>query len=499
MRSKRTAILTDPMAWIVLLSLIWAVVLAFDLLPILRGGFGWEWNYKPVLDRFRILPIVLATAVYVAAGLWLKKQRSAVPLLVWAFLGSVGLSLAAVHVRGDVLYRLYSITVSGRAGGWHMAAAGIQDLAQTLRDWPQFMVASTAFSTHMGISPPGMVLAYYAASSVLDHVPPLAASLQQPVRGLLCQYISGYSSGDYASSWLGILMPVWGALTILPLYGLGREVFGETAARWSVLWWALVPSFLMFTPLPNVLYPLPSLIVIAMLWRGLRKDQIGWVLAAGVLMSLLTFITFTFLPLLLLAGLLTLGVYWLKLRQGATPRPKWYWPLVMGLAFGLGLSSVWLVFYAAGGSGFWSIWQTAEQAHVALDRPYWPWLALHLNDFFMFSGWTFALLAIVAAWRALRSVRSAHGATEADVMILAFGSDRRGSRSFRHAPRRGRAHPALPDSVAASRCGIRASRGCTRRLVGDRHSSRPHDCGGHCACRYWPPNSRRTRRRHLRP
>jgi hypothetical protein len=302
-----------------------------------------------------------------------------------------------------------------------MAAAGIIDLARTLRDWPQFMVASTAFSTHMGISPPGMVLVYYAASSAMGRVPPLATALQEPVRGLLCQYISGYSSGDYASAWLGILMPVWGALTIVPLYGLGRQVFGETAARWSILWWALVPSFLMFTPLPNVLYPLPSLIVIAMLWRGLRKDQVGWVLAAGVLMSVLTFITFTFLPLLLLAGLLTLGVYWLKLRQGVTPAPQWYWPLLMGLVLGIGLSSVWLIFYAAGGSGFWSIWQTAEQAHVALDRPYWPWLALHLNDFFMFSGWTMALLAIVAAWSAIRSVRSPRGPTEADVMILALG------------------------------------------------------------------------------
>ena len=272
MRSKKPTCLADPITWIVLLSLIWAVVLAFDLLPILRGGFGWEWNYKPVLERFRILPIVAATAVYVAAGLWLKKLRSAVPLVLWALAGSVGLSLAAVHVRGDELYRLYSITVSGRAGGWHMAAARIQELTRTLRDWPQFMLASTAFSTHMGISPPGMVLAYYAASSGLDRVPPLAASLAQPVRGLLCQYLSGYSSGDYASAWIGILMPVWGALTVFPLYGLGRDAFGETVARWSVLWWALVPSFLMFTPLPNVLYPLPAVIVIAMLWRALRRD-----------------------------------------------------------------------------------------------------------------------------------------------------------------------------------------------------------------------------------
>ncbi len=120
---------TSPVAWIVVISLIWLVVFTRDLLPILRGGFGWEWNFKPVLDRFRILPIILGTLAYVSGGLWLRRRRSALPLLAWALLGGVGLSLAAVHVRGDVLYRLYSITVSGRAGGWHMAAASILDLA----------------------------------------------------------------------------------------------------------------------------------------------------------------------------------------------------------------------------------------------------------------------------------------------------------------------------------------------------------------------------------
>ncbi len=177
------------------------------------------------------------------------------------------------------------------------------------------MINSTAFSTHMGTSPPGIVLGYYAAGSLLDGMPQFAFRLAEPLRPLLCQYLVGYSSGEYASTWLGILMPVWGALTVLPLYGLGRSVFGEAVARWGVLWWPLVPSLLMFTPLPNVLYPLPSVIMIAILWRGLRKGQAGWVLAAGVLMSLLTFVTFTFTPLLLLAGLLTLAAYWINRSQ----------------------------------------------------------------------------------------------------------------------------------------------------------------------------------------
>ena len=44
---------------IVIFSLIWAVVFALDLLPILRGGFGWQWNLKPELSRYRVMPLAL--------------------------------------------------------------------------------------------------------------------------------------------------------------------------------------------------------------------------------------------------------------------------------------------------------------------------------------------------------------------------------------------------------------------------------------------------------
>ncbi len=423
MKRKIFPALSSPILWIIALSLIWTVVFALDLIPILRGGFDWDWHYKPMLERYRIAPLIIGVISYIPIGLWLRKQRSATGLLIWAILGGIFLTFGAVHVRGDILYRLYSLTVSGRTGGWHMAAARIQDLASTLHAWPQFMGESSSFTSHLDHSPPGIVIIYYLSSHLLEQLPKLADWLAQPVRWLLCQYLTGYTNGEYASAWIGMLMPVWGSLTILPLYHLGRRVFGEEAARWSVLWWPLVPSFLIFAPLPNTFYALPSLFVIIVLWNGLRNNQIGWVLAAGVLMSVLTFLTFTFTPLLLFAGLLTLGAYWLKSRSISVPRPPWHWPIQMGLWFGLGLSVVWLIFYAATGSWFWDIWQTAQQTQIdiAQIRPYWPWLALNLNDFFMFTGWPLTLLAALGCWWILRDIKSKKLPGESDIMILAAG------------------------------------------------------------------------------
>jgi hypothetical protein len=421
MKSRQRSLLSSPVVWAVFLSLLWAIIFALDLIPYLRGGTDWAWNYKPELARYRIAPLILGVVVYMSVALWLRKQRSGTGLLIWAILGGIALSLAAVHARGDLLYRLYTITVSGRAAGWHMAAARIHDLPATLRDWPLFMQESLSFSPHIDHSPPGIVIAYYFAGIFLDQLPTVAAYLARPLRWLLCQYLTGYTNGQYASAWLGMLMPLWGSLTVVPLSSFGRRVFGHEAARWSVVWWPLVPSFLMFDPLPNTVYALPSLLVIGLLWEGLSGNRIVQIVAAGALMSILTFLTFTFAPLLLFAGLLTLGAYWMRTGRTSGPRPRWYWPFQMGLWFLLGLSAVWLIFYATTGASFWGIWQTAQQTQtdIAQVRPYGPWLALDLNDFFMFTGWPLALLAAVACWSAIRNLRSKGGPTESDVMILA--------------------------------------------------------------------------------
>jgi hypothetical protein len=421
MNKEKQVFLSSPVFWITLLSLIWAVIFALDLAPVLRGGPDWEWNFKPILDRYRLTPLLLGLTLYAPLGLWLRTRRSAGGLLVWSLLGGIGLTLAAVHLRGDILYRLYTITVSGRAAGWHMAAAHIENAAATLSDWPQFMAASLAYSPHINHSPPGIVLLYFAASHLLDKVPALAESLAQPVRWLLCQYIAGYTSGQYASAWLGMLMPLWGGLTVLPLYALGRRVYGEEAGRWGALWWPLVPGYLMFSPLPNTFYALPSLVAIGMLWKGLTENRMVWIAAAGLLMSVLTFLTFTFTPLVLFAGLLALGAYWLKTRGQSGSIPRWHWPFKVGLFFGIGLGIVWLVSYVTTGLSFWNLWQSAQQTQIdiAQIRAYGPWIVLDLNDLFMFTGWPLVLLAIIAIWYAVRNPKSRDTASEGAVMTVA--------------------------------------------------------------------------------
>ncbi len=420
-RLKLPSILSRRIFWITLISLVWLIIFALNLAPILLGPTDWAWNFKPVLERYRTAPLIIGMLIYLPVGLWLKYRRSVTGLLVWAVLGGIFLTLGAVHLRGDILYRLYTISVSGRAAGWHMAAARIEDLSATLHAWPQFMLASESYSPHIDHTPPGIVLIYYAAGQILDRLPELAKWLAGPVRWQLCQYLTNYTDGQYAAAWLGMLMPLWGSLTVIPLYYLGRQVFSQEVAEWSTLWWPLIPSFLIFAPLPNTFYALPSVLVILLLWKGLRDDKLGWVAAAGAAMSVLSFLTFTYAPLLLFSGLLTLAVYWQKSRSQSTTPPRWHWPLRMGVGFGLGLSTVWLIYYAATGSSFWSIWNTAQQTQtdVAAIRPYLPWLVFDVNDLLMFIGWPLSLLALWGCGSVLRRAWRRREPTAGDAMTLA--------------------------------------------------------------------------------
>ncbi len=389
---------------IVVLSLVWAVLLALNIIPQLRGDFGWRWPYAVPPAVSRVWPFVISLGMYLLGTKGLFRRSSAWGLLGWAILGGVVLTLTGLAVAYDPFYQLYSITIGLAGGGWHYAASHISDLGDTLRRWPEYMPeAVQTVSSHLGIAPPGAVVVYWVANQLMALFPGLANLLGQPLRAAQCHQfrLLDYTNAQFASAWLGLLTPLWASLTVFPLYTYGRRMFGEGPARWAVVWWPLVPSLLMFTPTPYTLYPFFSIIILGLTLEGLQHDRPTRLLFAGLLTSAMMFVTFAFTALVLIAGLLALGLYWTR----PTRRP-WHWPFRMGIWFGLGLAGVWAGFYGLTGVGVWDILREARAAHLGLERPYWPWLVLHLNDFFMFTGWPLTLLAGWGAWQTLKRLRA---------------------------------------------------------------------------------------------
>ncbi|NOG66421.1 MAG: hypothetical protein HND46_23670 [Chloroflexi bacterium] len=394
--------------WIIVAAcLIWALLLVLNVAPQLRGDYGWRWPFaKP--EFVRLVPLVISLIVYIVIGWKLQGYAAARWFILWSMVGGVVLTITSVYVTTDrIRYELYTRTISGLSTGWHYAAADIDDRGgaqEVLEEWPDFMASYQYFSSHMTTSPPGMPLAYYGANQLLTQAPFLTDQLGPPLRAEQCHNyrIISYSDAELSSAWLGMLTPLWGSLIALPLYSLGRRLYSEAAARWGVLWWPLIPAFLMFTPTPNTLYPCLTLVVLAFLEKGISDRQVGWIFAAGLGAAILSFIHFTLLPIVFFAGLFTLGDYW---RRRKLDQLHWHWPFVIGAWFGAGLLLFWGGFYMVSGVTIWDILDQALNAHLTLDRPYFPWLFLHLNDFFMFTGWPLTLLAGLGIWQIVRAWR----------------------------------------------------------------------------------------------
>ncbi len=401
------------------------IILALNWLPSLRGGPEWQWLYAPATDTQRVILLAGAITLYVI-GAWfcLKRQRAA-SLLVWAIIGGVVLTVVGIMVRDDPAFELAGRTVAGQPTGFHYALGQIDDFDATLRDWPAFMRKAGDFSQHMRLSPPGLVLAYYYADRLLETTPSVAHDLAQPLRNMMCRNrrLMSYDDAQLASAWLGMLTPLWGALTVLPLFWIGRRLFQEQVARWAVLWWPLVPGFLMFTPTPNTFYPLLGTLSLAFLIEGVLRRRALWLLGSGVVLSVLTFFSLSVLPLILMAGLVIIGLNLLprdaqSLRE--MMRRNWRRVIIDGLWLALGLASVWLIYYAASGVFLTDILPVVSEEHLALDRPYGPWLFWNLNDFLMFAGWPLIFVAAVGVWQTLKKVRQRIQLASGDVLSLSL-------------------------------------------------------------------------------
>ncbi len=393
-------------------TVVWSFLLALDLIPGLRGTNDWSYMFEGTREPLRLLPFTIGSLGYLGVGAWLMNRKHPAGLLIWSVTGTVGLTLAGIYIKESPFFKLFGLTVAPDGTGWHIAAAAIVDLGKTLRDWPAYMVYAYKYSYHLFISPPGAVVFYYGLIQLLQGLPGIAHLMSEPLRQIMCQNftIAEYSDAQLAAAWAGILMPLWSGLTVLPLYSLGKRLIGQRAARWSVLWWPLIPSVIMFTGTLNTFFPFPTVCLVLLLLEGLALGKWWLVVLAGILASVMTFVNFVFFPLIFLAGMLVLlhyfartSLYKASAEVFAPKRAPWLWPFNIGMLFGIGLLSVWVVYDAFFGVTFFDILRTSAASHLVLDRPYFAWLFLHLYDYFMFTGWPLVVVAALSVIAVLRT------------------------------------------------------------------------------------------------
>lgn len=405
-----------------------ALLLAFDLAPILRGGFGWQW--RRVLLPASGLPafggLLLWMPIYLFVSAKLLRAGSGWLLVGWAGFASIVMTVLVVLTRmPDLFYGQFASSTDPVGLGWYNAAILVRrtgTLQQVLADYPtQMFRFRGAGLNHLTTSPPGHWLMYYLFSEALGPFPALAEALAAPLRALACLDAATLqlSSAELASAWIGITTPFWGLIAAALIYLFGRALGSEQGARWAVIPWALMPSLLMFNPYPSAIFVVISLAAMGSLALGLERESRPWVFVGGVFTSLATFTNFIFLPLGFMAGALALLFYFARRESRGY---DWGWPFVQGAVFATGLSVVWGIYYLYSAVTPLDVFRASMDWHLNLDLPYLPWVFLHVNDYALFLGWPLMALTGRALFHdGRRYLAAAHRVTISGAGLLALG------------------------------------------------------------------------------
>ncbi|MEZ4595089.1 MAG: hypothetical protein R3D55_28695 [Chloroflexota bacterium] len=387
---------------LLLVTIFIVLALLFDVIPFLRGGFGWRWPYTaPTMDTLlRLIPGAAALIIYLV-GVQLLREKPTPVYLTWVFVNTITITLSFLAVQGNPFYLLYTRTVSGLTTGAYLLAADYASVPDLLQQWPAYMTTDRLVHTHLSISPPGWPALYLLTTRLLEMFPGLSAQLAAGLRPLQCHNLTimSQSNAQIASAWLGILSPVWGALTIFPLYYLGRQLYTDREARYVIVWWAMVPALSMFMGTLNTPYPFLAVTTLIFLVRGLNRANLWLIGLSGAFTGISLTINFSLVPLGLMSGLLILlyprspGRQWFQL--------DWYAALRAGAAFATGFGALLGAYWLLSGHALHALLPLAMDQHLGLERPYLPWIWLHTWDVVLFVGLPIFGLFVLSCFKVL--------------------------------------------------------------------------------------------------
>jgi hypothetical protein len=418
----------SPVVWSLITAFLLLLAVPLNVWDDLRGGYGWRWGYDVPANLGEWLPTLASVLLYATGCLWLMRRakRSVGWILAWAFLGAALLPFVFLTRWGDPLYLQFTRVASGGTSGPHLIANNYtpDTIDDILKHWTdeQKHLADTELTIHAALAPPGLPLMYYEAGRALQGLSFVSDPIGRTLRPMQCHNldVSGESNAELAAASVGMTSPLWAALAIFPLFWLARGVLTSEAARWAALLWALVPGVAVFTPVPNTFFPTLAVLCVALLWYGLDRRSPLMMLIAGVVASILTFLNISVVPLLLLCGLLALAYYTWIGRKPASAL-SFLWLVGMGAIFAVGLASLWLLWALYGGPPFWEILRTAMAQHLELERPYLPWLFLHLWDYALFLGLPLMFLGLATGARVLSKIRRREALVPAALLVFSLG------------------------------------------------------------------------------
>jgi hypothetical protein len=310
-------------------SVVQWTILIFRI-PVFSSMYGWYWKFIDKTDYFYfdwLVPILFVVLI-LAAKYYLKNPRvSFVNLLPLVVFGAL-LQFAFAYVEGgsfEILRESYARSPHKIYAEFASTGAGLVD---TIRNYEDVL----GHNSFAGTKPPGLVGFYILLEKISFVLNPSLLAHERFYR--LTRLIA----------WI---FPFLSMLVIYPLSSLGKRFLGEKNAIIPALFYTCLPNVLLIQLfMDQTLYPLLFVLVIWLVVRAVDGNAISFSIAAGLLIYLSIFVSFSLLPALFIAfmligmhGLFTWTGYSTSIgKVSMTASNLWvYIRLGLGVLFGMGV------------------------------------------------------------------------------------------------------------------------------------------------------------------
>lgn len=370
----------------------------------------------PVLDA--VIPLVVGVVGYCALALWILADRTQAR---WRTIGLVGLATVGALVvqivvtraaEPDVWVALLRRTYAWKATGYWTVGAPVSDVADFISNYPARV---EDYPVHVSRHPPGLSLVFTLGTRLFEAAPGLAESIAAPLREQSCQGLLSPSlpAPVMASGLFGALAEIAMAmLAVVPLYFLVKRLAGSGAAAWAVALFPLTPGFGMWVSQFDRGFGLITAVVLLLCEGIVTANSRRHALAAGVILSAASFLSFGNIPIAGIAAVYSLVRIWqttpalaasLKARPlGAALRsastimaPR----IIQGALALAGMTTVWIAAFVLFRLDVFGLWRAIFDSHLDIPFPYWPFVAWHPWDIITFIGVPLVAIAATAGWK----------------------------------------------------------------------------------------------------
>ena len=281
--------------------------IAFDILPFFRGTAPyppeWQWPYQLSNTLSKLwFPLLVSGIIVLMASITeryspLRKKTHIIILLV-IILGILFQISVLYYSRAGVGVLLHRI-LDPEITGYFAASTHISSISEFLRTF------NTIYSTlplYAGYHPPFSTLLFTVITGMSHALSPLAPFITdlKPTEPDVALLWTGLTTDQKVAALISpFVIMLLCTICVVPLFYTIKKLYNEKFAIRAILLFICIPSLILFVPMNDVFMPVFSATSLYFFIRGLKHFSKYGFFLSGLFLSLGSFFSLTFIPILL--------------------------------------------------------------------------------------------------------------------------------------------------------------------------------------------------------